>query len=160
MTTNLPQKIVVGVLGLPIRKDKKYYLTRREAPGRTSWHNKWQTPGGGLEFGETPEETLRREMMEELKVTVDIIHPQPIVKTSVWFGSEVEQKQDTQVILITYLVNIKNQIPDFSNDEETNGGKWHNYEEILKLDSLPLTKEIIKEAEKMCNKYALWSVLQ
>jgi len=159
MTKKSPSKIVVGVLGLPLRKDKKFFLTRRHAPGRPAWHNKWQVAGGELEFRETPEETLSREMMEELQVTVNIIHPQPIVKTQIWFGHELDQKEDTQLILITYLVDIKTQQPNFSKDEETTEGNWFTFDEILKLDSLPLTDEIIKEAQKICNKYALWRML-
>ena len=159
MPTKNSSKIIVGVLGLPIRKDKKFYLTRRNAPGRPAWHKMWQVAGGGLEFGEKPEETLKREMMEELQVTVDIIHPQPIVKTQVWFGKELDEKEDTQLILITYLVDIKKQQPDFSKDDETTKGSWYTFDEALKLDSLPLTDEILKEALKMCNKYALWRVL-
>ena len=159
MPDNKPSNIVIGVLGLPIRKDKKFYLTRRYAPGRSAWHKMWQVAGGGLEFGEKPEETLRREMMEELQVTIDIIHPQPIVKSQVWFGKEFDEKEDTQVVLITYLVDINSQIPDFSKDDETSEGSWYTFNEALKLDSLPLTDEILKEARKMCNKYALWRVL-
>ncbi len=159
MPTKKPSKIIVGVLGLPIRKDKKFYLTRRYAPGRPAWHKMWQVAGGGLEFGEKPEETLRREMMEELQVTINIVHPQPIVKTQIWFGKELDEKEDTQLVLITYLIDIKNQQPDFSKDDETTEGSWYTFDEALKLDSLPLTDEILKEALKMCNKYALWRVL-
>jgi 8-oxo-dGTP pyrophosphatase MutT (NUDIX family) len=159
MTTKPLPKIVVGVLGLPIRKDKKFYLTRRHSPGRQAWHNKWQVAGGGLEFGEKPKETLKREIMEELQVTAKIIHPQPIVKTQIWFGKELDQKEDTQLVLITYLIDIKNQEPDFSKDDETCQGGWFTFNQILKLDSLPLTSDIIKEAHQMCEKYALWRVL-
>lgn len=160
MATKIPQRIVVGVLGLPVRKDKKFYLTRRDAPGRKAWHNKWQVAGGGLEFGEIPEETLKREMMEELQVDVDIIHPQSIVKSQVWYGAEVDRKQDSQIILITYLVDIWNQTPHPEQDEETSEGGWFNLEQIKKLDSLPLTMDIVEQAYKICSQYALWNVLQ
>lgn len=160
MSTKIPQKIIIGVLGLAINKQKQFFLTRREAPGRPEWHNMWQTPGGGLEFGESPEETLKREMMEELQVKVDIIHPQPIVKTSIWYKDETDMKQDTQIVLIIYLVDIKNQTPNFSGDDETNGGDWYDYDQISNLETLPLTDEIMEEAQKICKKYDLWSVLQ
>lgn len=143
------KKIVVAAMGLPIDKKGKYLLTRRHAPGILAWHNKWQIAGGGLEFGETTEQTLAREMQEELQVSVRIIHPQPIVKTSIWYGHETEKKQDSQVVLITYLVDIGKQEIDITKDDETNNYDWFLLKEIMKLDSLPMTTEIVTEADKI-----------
>lgn len=155
-----PQKIVVGVLGLPINKKQEFFLTRRDKPGKKAWHNKWQVAGGGLEFGEAPEQTLIREMREELQVEIKIVHSEPILKSQIWYGKESDHEQDTQIILATYIIDIGNQIPKAEEDEETNAGGWFSYEEALALDGLPLTPEIIKEAYRMCNKYSLWTVLQ
>lgn len=157
---NHPKKIVTGVLGLPINKTNKFLLSRRHQPTIATWHNKWQIAGGGLEFGETPEQTLAREMQEELGVSVRIIYPNPIVKTSIWYGHETDRKADSQVILITYIVDIGAQQPDISNDPETNKFGWYSLGEALKLDSLPMTNEIVIQAEKMCNNYHLRDMLQ
>jgi 8-oxo-dGTP diphosphatase len=144
-----PKKISVGAMGLPIRKDGKFLLTRRNAPGISAWHNKWQIAGGALEFGETLEEALARELQEELCVSTRIIYPQPIVKTSIWYGHETERKQDSQIVLITYLVDIGKQKIDIFRDDETNKYGWFTLDEAIKLDSLPMTIEIVKEAEKI-----------
>ena len=69
---------IVGELGLPIRKDRKFLITRRDSPQKKSWHNKWQVAGGEIEFGETPEQALSREIHEELGVSARIIFPYPI----------------------------------------------------------------------------------
>lgn len=136
-------------MGLPVRSDKNFLLTRRHTPGVSAWHNKWQIAGGGLEFGETLEEALERELLEELNVKVRILHPQPIVKTSIWYGHETESKQNTQVVLITYLVDIGKQKVDIAKDDETNKFGWFTLGEVMKLDSLPLTIEIVKAADKI-----------
>jgi 8-oxo-dGTP diphosphatase len=64
------QIVVIGI----VRKDGKYLLTKRQEvdASHTDSHGKWQFPGGGLEFGETPEECLYREMKEEIGVDVKI----------------------------------------------------------------------------------------
>jgi ADP-ribose pyrophosphatase YjhB (NUDIX family) len=51
------------VYGLAIR-DHQILLTRISdlVPGGVG---KWTLPGGGMDWGETPDETLRREMIEE-----------------------------------------------------------------------------------------------
>lgn len=158
--SNLPQKIIVAILGLAINKNNQFLLTRRHAPGNSAWHNKWQIPGGGLEFGETPEQTLARELQEELSVSARIIHPHPIVKTSIWYGQETDQKSDSQIVLIAYLVDIDNQSVDISQDKETNQSSWFTFEQSMNLDSLPMTTEILVAAQKICNEYSLWSMVQ
>lgn len=149
-------RIIIGVLGMAIRHDRRVLLTRRHAPGQTLWHDKWQLPGGGLEFGESPEETLYREIDEELSVHPRILHPQPIVKSSVW--SSVEEG-GTQIILLSYLVDIGDQIVDVSDDDETNGFGWFRPEEVSRLDTLDLTEVIVAEALALCRRERLWEAL-
>lgn len=146
MTSN---KIIVAALGIPVSTDgKKVLLTQRHAPGVSAWHHKWQIAGGGVDFGETMEQAVVREMYEELHVKATIIHPYPIVKTSIWYANESDEKMDTQVILISYLVTIGDQVPDLSHDPdwETSAYGWYSLEEAKELDCLPLTLPAIEEA--------------
>jgi len=142
-------KIIVAALGLPVSSDgKKLLLTQRHAPGIAAWHHKWQIAGGGVEFGEVMEDAVIREMYEELHVKAKIIHPYPIVKTSIWYADESDEKMDTQVVLISYLVTIGDQIPDLSHDPdwETSAYGWFTLDEARKLDCLPLTLATVEEA--------------
>ena len=154
------KRIIVAILGLAINKDKQFLLTRREAPNRPPWHNKWQLPGGALEFGETPEQALARELEEELQVSARILHPQPILKTYVWYGHETDEKRDSHLVLVAYLVDIKDQHPNTDNDHETNAYQWLTFEKALTLDSLPMTREIVDEAYKICNQCGLWGMVE
>jgi 8-oxo-dGTP diphosphatase len=56
----------VGV-ALIITKNERVLLVKRKA---VHGEGTWSTPGGHLEFGETPEECARREAEEETGVTV------------------------------------------------------------------------------------------
>lgn len=154
----MKNKIVVAALGLPVSKDgKKVLLTQRHAPGFPAWHHKWQIAGGGVEFGEVMEEAVIREMQEELHVKAKIIHPYPIVKTSIWYADESDEKMDTHVILITYLVDINDQTPDLSHDPdwETSAFGWFTLEEAKKLDCLPLTLAVVEEAFALLAKHEI-----
>ncbi|MEI8232522.1 MAG: NUDIX hydrolase [bacterium] len=151
-------KIMVGALGLPISQGgKKVLLTQRHAPGNPTWHHKWQIAGGGIEFGEVMETAVIREMYEELYVKAEIIHPYPIVKTSIWYGDESDEGMDTHVVLITYLVTIGDQTPDLSHDPdwETSAYGWYTLAEARQLDCLPLTLDIVEEAFQLLDKHAI-----
>ncbi len=154
-----PQKIIVGALGLPISEDRKVLLTERHAPNNPAWHHKWQVAGGGIEFGETMEQAVVREMWEELRVRAEIIYPYPIVKSQIWYARENDTKMDAQVILCTYLVDIGDQIPDLSHDPdwETSNWGWFTREEALKLDRLPLTTPIVEEAFALLDRHEIIS---
>lgn len=142
-------KIIVAGLGLPVSSDrKKVLLTRRHSPAYPAWHNKWQIAGGGLEIGEKVEETVVRELWEELHIKATIIYPNPIVSTNYWTKEEGDEGIDFQVVLITYLVDIGDQEPDLSHDkdQETNDWGWFSKDEIKELDFLPKTLELIESA--------------
>jgi len=158
ITKHKNQQIIVAALGIPVSKDgKKVLLTQRHAPGNPAWHHKWQLAGGAIDFGEVMEAAVEREMFEELHVKAKIIHPYPIVKTSIWYGDENDEKMDTQVILISYLVTIGDQVPDLSHDPdwETSAYGWYTLEEAQKLDCLPLTFPAVEEAFQLLAKHEI-----
>ena len=154
------QEMITGVVGLPVRGDGKILLTRRYAPGKKPWHNKWQLAGGGMEFGEKPEQTLARELQEELQVSARIIFPWPIVGTSIWYGDHIDSKADTHITLFCYLVDIGKQKVDVSGDDETSEFDWFTPEEALKLDLLPLTDDFVKGAMEIIKENGILKILK
>jgi 8-oxo-dGTP pyrophosphatase MutT (NUDIX family) len=144
-------RIVVGILGIPI-KDQQFLLSLRHSPRNPLAHHKWQLIGGGLEFGETPEQTLAREFQEEVQLPVHILHPHPIVKTSIWEKGEDGSNSDFQVVLISYICEVGDGTPNCENDEETADVRWFTLPEIMELDCLPNTKEMILEANEIFKK--------
>jgi len=145
----------VGVLGLAVNKKGEFLLTKRNQPGNHRTNAKWQLPGGGMEFGETPEQVLAREMEEELKVSVRILYPQPIVRTHVYDKSSAK----LQVILLTYLIDIGGQKAKIGNHEASELG-WFSADQVHKLDYLPLTIEFINTAQLIIRKEKILDVLR
>ena len=62
-----------SVRGIIIEDDEVYTIFRRIVNDDNSFKEYYVIPGGGSEKGETLEETLRRELKEELSIDVDII---------------------------------------------------------------------------------------
>ena len=65
-----PVDVAVGVL---IDGDGRFLLTSR--PEGKVYAGYWEFPGGKLEAGETVEAALRRELHEELGITIGTAHP-------------------------------------------------------------------------------------
>jgi 8-oxo-dGTP diphosphatase len=53
-----------------IERGGKYLIARR-APGK-HMAGRWEFPGGKIEPGESPEECLERELMEEFRIRVEV----------------------------------------------------------------------------------------
>ena len=62
------RKLVEVAVGVLIRPDGDFLLTSRP-PGKV-YEGYWEFPGGKLESGETVEQALRRELQEEIGITI------------------------------------------------------------------------------------------
>jgi len=63
-------EVAVGVL---VRADGRFLLTSR--PEGKVYSGYWEFPGGKVEPGETVEAALRRELQEEIGITIGAVHP-------------------------------------------------------------------------------------
>ena len=57
----------IEVVAAVIRRDGKYFATQR---GYGEFKDYWEFPGGKMEPGESREQALRREIMEELDTEI------------------------------------------------------------------------------------------
>ena len=62
---------MIYVVAAAIEKDGKIFCAQR--PEGKTLGGFWEFPGGQLEFGESPEEALVREIKEELNSTIEIL---------------------------------------------------------------------------------------
>jgi 8-oxo-dGTP diphosphatase len=67
------RKVVDVAVGVLLRPDGDFLLTSRP-PGKV-YEGYWEFPGGKLEAGETVEQALRRELQEEIGITIGAAHP-------------------------------------------------------------------------------------
>ena len=67
------RKVVEVAVGVLIQPDGQFLLTSRP-PGKV-YEGYWEFPGGKLEQAESVEEALRRELQEEIGITIVAAHP-------------------------------------------------------------------------------------
>lgn len=74
-TDRVPVEVAVGVLieRGESGQEGRFLLTSR--PEGKVYAGHWEFPGGKLEAGETVEQALRRELMEELGITIESAQP-------------------------------------------------------------------------------------
>ena len=68
----LDRQVVNVAVGVLIQADGAFLLTSRP-PGKV-YEGYWEFPGGKLEAGETVEQALRRELHEEIGITIGLVH--------------------------------------------------------------------------------------
>lgn len=106
--------VYAAVKALIIAGDR-FLLLKQEVGGEIFW----DLPGGRIQFGESPEETLRREVMEELGQDVAIGQP----LGAWWFFRKID---GDQVVCLTYqctIDNLKLRLPK-QQDENIAGYEW------------------------------------
>jgi 8-oxo-dGTP diphosphatase len=128
-----------------IIKDRKMFFSKRR-DSRPIFNNKWEFPGGGVENDEQVIPCLIREIKEETGFTVEPLEiiPQILSKT--------EKKYNYQVFLIIYICKIKSGKLNTSDNETADSG-WFTMKEALKLDFLPLNKEVVQQNKNILKKY-------
>ena len=132
----------IGVsAGAIILNDNDEILLSKRSKNTRNEQGKWETPGGKVEFGETREQAVKRELKEELGVDVNIID---ILHTS----DEIIIKDKQHWVPTTYIVKIKKgKIPKVMEPEMCDGIGWFSLDDIPKNLSY-ITQIDIREFNK------------
>lgn len=117
---------------------KRVLLSMRRAPGIVGLDGKWELPGGKIEFGETPDHAIVREIQEELGLRITPRRLLPYLHTNVWEYPHVI----THVVLAGYECElVDDESPRLGDDI-----RWYNPSEIDFDTTLPGTREFISLA--------------
>ena len=126
----------VRVYGLFI-KESHLLVTQEKIAGKLIT----KFPGGGLELGESTIDCLRRELTEELRISIDVIDH--FYTTDFFVQSAFD---DSQVISIYYQISSKEEITEIgANEKIVNGFSWVSLTELEEqLFTFPIDKHVAR----------------
>ncbi|MFH1959590.1 MAG: NUDIX hydrolase [Patescibacteria group bacterium] len=127
-------RVVTSIKAL-IFKDDKFLLLKESIRKKEIW----DLPGGKIEYGETPQEALKREVKEELWIDVEVGKSVGVW----WFYSAHNQYQ---VICHTFLCTPPEKFEiDFSHnpaEEYFVDHKWVTPAEVINGDSINISESL------------------
>jgi ADP-ribose pyrophosphatase YjhB (NUDIX family) len=134
----------VRVYGLFI-KDTRLLVTQEKIAGKIIT----KFPGGGLELGESTIDCLKRELTEELRVSVDVTSH--FYTTDFFVQSAFD---DSQVISVYYLITSNEEIKQIGENEKiVNGFNWVSLSELdEQLFTFPIDKHVARLLKNNFNK--------
>jgi 8-oxo-dGTP diphosphatase len=87
---------MIDVVAAIMINHKNEILIARRKPEK-SQGGLWEFPGGKIEQGETPEESLKRELKEEMNIEIEVIK---------YFGENVHHYEKISIRLIAYKCRL------------------------------------------------------
>lgn len=132
--------IGLGVGAIILNKEGKFLLIKR---GKSSQNEKehWGFPGGAMDFGETFAQTIKREVKEELGISIKpLVYLKPINHLII-----SEKQHWVAVPYICKLVSSKIQIKE---PEKISEVGWFSLEETKKMKLSLVAIEVFKQVQE------------
>lgn len=126
----------IEVVAAIIRVGDRVFATQR---GYGPWKDWWEFPGGKMEEGETPQEALKREIMEELSAD---IHVGKLLNTVEWDYPEFHLTMHCFMCTLSH---------DAMHLNEHEAAKWLNMTTLHSVKWLPADEALLPVIEKELN---------
>ncbi len=112
-----------------ILKEGKLLMSLRNDPHRPDYHEHWEFPGGGVEYGESMHENIIREVKEEVGLNIEVVKLLQHIQVE---RQAFPNGFSYQVYLVPYVCRIIDNGEPTLSDEETLGAQWFDLDEVLR----------------------------
>ena len=139
------QKTIYVFDGVVFDKDGRIMIDQRIGDALEKVNGLWEVPGGKLEFGETPEQAIRREILEEIGCRVKV--KKLIPYTDVGTLEYPEKLQHT--VVFYYVCELVDDGCVEAHDHKIGGFRWVKPEELDNYEFMFGNRAAIEMAIKM-----------
>ncbi len=119
----------------------KLLLILRDNKPTIPFPNTWNAPGGGVEEGESPEEAVCRELLEEISIVP--AHREP---------AEVVTYDDGSIVYRFFCILSHEEYAKVKLGDEGQRINWFTYEEVLALDLSPHLRMYVEKQKENIKK--------
>lgn len=133
------KKQMCAVVGLIRDAGGKILLQKRVDHYLPDAHNKWEFPGGKIDFWESPEDALRRECKEEIDCEVEIKRLLPEIQSKRWTRPDGKRYH---VLVFCFEAEIVSGEPRPLEKSASEVG-WFEEEDVSVLDTLAGIDEFV-----------------
>ena len=137
MSREYPEHPIVGVAAVVLR-DRHVLLVQR---GREPAKGLWGLPGGMLELGETLAEGVRREVLEECGVEIEV---GPLVGVFEPMQRDGDDRLRYHYVVLDYLARYVS--GELQAADDADDAQWVALEKLERLPMLAETRAIIRTA--------------
>lgn len=119
----MEQHTHIGVYALTQQGNRMLFIEKARGP----YTGKWDLPGGGFEFGESPEETLKREVREETGFAVLQHRLVDVVSHTVTYTKANGEAETLHHIGVLYRIEVDantEQLNAVGDGEDSLGARW------------------------------------
>lgn len=131
--------IGVGVGALIINDEGRFLLGLRGKKAKNE-QGKWEIPGGGVEFGETLQQALKREIKEEIGIEIEVI-------SLLQVADHILEKEHW--VSPTFICKIISGTPTIMEPEKCDRLEWVTIEEAEKLPLSEVTLQDVAVLKKI-----------
>ena len=132
-----PERPVVGV-GAVVLDGQRVLLVRR---GHAPLKGQWSLPGGGVEVGETLEEAIAREVLEETGLEIEV---GPIVEVLDRISRDADGRVEHHFVLVDFIARASGGVLRSASDAED--AAWVALQDLARYEVAPVTISVIQKA--------------
>jgi 8-oxo-dGTP diphosphatase len=129
----MDRRVRIGVYGVAVHRD---HLLLTQLSARDRDVGRWTLPGGGMEFGESPHETLRREFYEETGLIPEI--------GSVLDVASFLPRPELHVIQMVFEVDAQGEPRVIEVDGSTADAGWFPTSTVGSMPTVPLVDRLLQ----------------
>jgi len=148
MKRKYPDQPIIGVGGIIFREDQVLLIKR----GREPSLGQWSIPGGAVFVGETLEEAVRREVLEETHLEVQVL---TLLKVLERIFRDPDGRVAYHYVLVDFLCHY--QAGELRPDSDAQDACFVNLQDLSSYRIAPITLDVISRADRLRRNPELWN---